>query len=97
MARMFNTLGVVLYCLLGACPVFVASTGHQFFQRLSGVHVHIGHQLLPVPFSSVPERSGFSSIPSLVVCSEYQLMIKSHCPGPAWGILGMRLASTYQL
>ena len=26
---MFNTLGVALYCLLGACPVFVAGTGRE--------------------------------------------------------------------
>ena len=26
---MFNTLGVAIYCLLGACPVFVAGTGSE--------------------------------------------------------------------
>ena len=25
------------------------------------------------------------------------LMIKPHCPGPAWGILGMRLMPTYPI
>ena len=29
MARMFDTLGVALYCLLGTCPVFVAGTGRE--------------------------------------------------------------------
>ena len=29
MARMFDTLGVALYCLLGARPVFVAGTGRE--------------------------------------------------------------------
>ena len=28
-ARMFNTLGVVLYRLLGTCPVFLSGTGHE--------------------------------------------------------------------
>ena len=64
---MFNTLGVALYCLLGACPVFVAGTGREMSSpyrdeltlthRVSGVHVRIVHQLLPfrsVPFRSVP-------------------------------------------
>ena len=61
---MFNTLGVVLYCLLGACPVFVAGTGREMSSpyrdeltlthRVSGIHVRIVHQLLPVPFRSVP-------------------------------------------
>ena len=67
---MFNTLGVALYCLLGACPVFVAGTGREMSSpyrdeltlthRISGVHVRIVHQLLPfrsVPFRSVSFRS----------------------------------------
>ena len=67
---MFNTLGVALYCLLGACPVFVAGTGRKMSSpyrdeltlthRVSGVNVHIVHQLLPVPFRSVP---GFIASP----------------------------------
>ena len=57
---MFNTLGVALYCLLGACPVFVAGTGRKMSSpyldeltlthRVSSLHIHIVHQLLPVPF-----------------------------------------------
>ena len=27
--RMFNMLGVALYCLLGACPVYVTGTGRE--------------------------------------------------------------------
>ena len=67
---MFNTLGVALYCLLGACPIFVAGTEREMsspyideltltpiFQRVSGVHVRIEHQLLLVPFHSVPFRA----------------------------------------
>ena len=75
MARMFNTLGVALYCLLGACPVFVAGTGREMSSpyrdeltlthRVSGVHVRIVHQLLPVPF-----RSGFYSFPQLANVSQ---------------------------
>ena len=67
MARMFHTLGVALNCLLGACPVFVAGTGHEIsspyiygpgiltpiFHCVSGVHVRIVQQLLPVPFHSI--------------------------------------------
>ena len=71
---MFNTLGVALYCLLGACPVFVAGTGRKksspylddLTHGVSGVHVRIVHKLLPfgsVPFGSVPFRSGFYSFP----------------------------------
>ena len=68
---MFNTLGVALYCLLGVCPVFVAGTGREnsspyldeLTHGVSGVHVCIVHQLLPVPFRSVPFRSGFYSFP----------------------------------
>ena len=65
-ARMFNTLGVALYSLLGACPVFVAGTGRKMSSpyrdeltlthSVSRVHVHIVHRLLPVPFRSVPFR-----------------------------------------
>ena len=61
---MFHMLGVALCCLLGACPVFVAGTGREIsspyidkrgiltpiFHSISGVHVRIVQQLLPVPF-----------------------------------------------
>ena len=66
---MFHVLGVALYCLLGACPVFMAGTGREIsspyidkpgiltpiFRSISGVHIHIVQQLLLVPFRSVPE------------------------------------------
>ena len=65
---MFHILGVALYCLLGACPVFVAGTGREIsspyidkpgiltpiFRSISGVHVRIVQQLLPVPFHCIP-------------------------------------------
>ena len=75
--RMFYNFGVALYCLLGACPVFVAGTGCEIsspyidkpgiltpiFRSASSVHVRNVQQLLPVLFRSVPECSGFSRIP----------------------------------
>ena len=62
----------------GACPVFVAVTERKIRVRIlaqtvvinvisghvSSVYVRIVYQLLPVPFRSVPDRSGFSSIPT---------------------------------
>ena len=63
---MFNTLGVVLYCLLGACPVFVAGTGREMRS------LYIDELTYNTNTSgSVPERSGFSSIP-----------ISTHSPQP---------------
>ena len=73
---MFHILVVALYCLLGVYPVFVAGTGREtsspyidkpgiltpIFRSISGVHVRVVQQFLPVPFRSVPERSGFSSM-----------------------------------
>ena len=57
---MFNTLGVGLYCLLGACPVFVAGTGREmsspYLDELTYYTSRIRRprpycaQLLPVPF-----------------------------------------------
>ena len=92
---MFNTLGVALYCLLGACPVFVAGTGRKMSSpyrddltlthRVSGVHVHIVHQLLPVPFRSVPFRSvpGFIASPRLKhkLCPGGSRLKHKLCPG----------------
>ena len=70
MARMFHTLGVALSCLLGACPLFVAGTGHEIsspyidgpgiltpiFHCISGVEIRVIGQLLLVPFHSIPFR-----------------------------------------
>jgi len=62
---------------VGACPVFVAVYTEREIRvstqkrtvlisgHVSSIHVRIVQQLLPVPFRSVPERSGFSSIPCL--------------------------------
>ena len=90
---MFHVLGVALYCLLGACPVFVACTGREtsspyidkpgiltpIFRSISGVHIRIVQQLLPVPFRSGPECSGFSSIPVLQALSTSYTFTSASC------------------
>ena len=74
-------LGVALYCLLGACSVFVAGTGREIsspyidkpgiltpiFRSISGVHVRIVQQFR---FRSVP---GF--IPSCVNDSRCEFLL----------------------
>ena len=71
---MFHMLGVALWILLDACPMFVAGIGGEIssvyidkpgiltpiFHSISGFYVHIVQQLLLVLFRSVP---GFIPFP----------------------------------
>ena len=68
----FHILGVALYCLLGACPVFVAGTGREISSPyidepgIFSIPYLVSMSILCNNyfwFHSVPECSGFSSIP----------------------------------
>ena len=69
MARMFNTLGVVLYCLLGACPVFVAGTGREIEMSC---HTNTSRIRRPRPYyASITSGSvPFRSVPSFIASPE---------------------------
>ena len=64
---------MALYCLLGACPVFMAGTGRE----MSSLYIDecpywASITSGSVPFRSVPERSDFCSMWD-VYCSTYSM------------------------